>query len=42
MASRDEKDKQQPAFSDRKLIQNQKIICGRVVATKSRTCAGVP
>jgi hypothetical protein len=37
-----EKDQQQPVFSDRKPIQNQKINCARVVDAKSRTCAGVP
>jgi hypothetical protein len=42
MASRDQKDTQQPASPYRKLIKNQEIICGRVVATKSRTCAEVP
>jgi hypothetical protein len=39
---RDEKDQQQLGFSKRKLTQNQKINCARVVDAKSRTCAGVP
>jgi hypothetical protein len=42
MASRDQIDKQKPASSDRKLIQNQEIIRSRAVATKSCTCAEIP
>ena len=39
---RDEKSKQQPALSNQKLPHYQEIICARIAAAKSRTCAEVP